>query len=220
MNKLLKKCLLKKYQNISFDIFDTLIERDVESPLDIFSFVENETGELNFRNKRIQAEKSAREKKLTKEISIEDIYQEYKEEENSCEYLKNIELKMEAQHIHIKKDMVYFYHQCISENKNVFLVSDMYLPAKFIESLLVTCGICNYKKLYVSCEYKKNKVTSELFRILLDQENIPKEGIVHIGDSPRADFWGARKAGIFSVLICKKNMFGWIMGKLKIRQRA
>ena len=215
MNKLLEKFLLRKYQNISFDIFDTLIERDVEDPLDIFSFVENETGELNFRNKRIQAEKSARRKKISKEISMEDIYQEYKEGDFSCEYLKNMELKMEAQHINIKKNMVYFYQRCIAENKNIFLVSDMYLPAKFIESLLVACDIRDYKKLYVSCEYEKTKVSSELFRTLLDQENISKEDIVHIGDSPKADFWGARKAGIFSVLIFKKNMLGWVMGKLK-----
>lgn len=213
MNKLLEGFILQKYKNISFDIFDTLIERDVSDPLDIFTLVEKETGEPNFRIKRIQAEKIARNKSLSKEVNIDDIYCEYEEE--SCEYLKKMELKMEAQHINIKKNMVYFYQRCIAENKNIFLVSDMYLPAKFIESLLVACDIRDYKKLYVSCEYEKTKVSSELFRTLLDQENISKEDIVHIGDSPKADFWGARKAGIFSVLIFKKNMLGWVMGKLK-----
>ena len=215
MNKLFEDFLLKKYENISFDIFDTLIERDVKDPLEIFSLVGNETGEFDFRNKRIQAEKLARRNSRSREITIDEIYLEYKEENYSIEYLKSIELIMEERHIHLKKNMMRFYHRCIVENKNVFLVSDMYLPADFIESLLISCGIRDYKKLYVSCEYKKNKVTSELFRILLDQENISKEDIVHIGDSPKADFWGARKAGIFSVLVCKKNMLGRIMGKLK-----
>ena len=62
MNKLLEEFILHKYKNISFDIFDTLIERDVSDPLDIFALVEKETGEPNFRIKRIQAEKIARNK--------------------------------------------------------------------------------------------------------------------------------------------------------------
>lgn len=214
MNKLLENFILRKYKNISFDIFDTLIERDVSDPSDIFTLVENETGEPDFRIKRIQAEKIARNKSLSKEVNIDDIYCEYNAERESSENLKDVELKLEAEHIHVKKSMIAFYERCMAENKNVFLVSDMYLKAKFIDDLLKKCDIYGYKKLYVSCEYKKNKVTSELFNTLLKDEGIMKNDIVHFGDSPKADLVGAWKAGIFSVLVMKKNMFGWIKGKL------
>ena len=218
MNEFFENFILRKYENISFDIFDTLIERDVLDPLDIFTLVENETREPNFRIKRIQAEKIARNKSLSKEVNIDDIYREYKAEIESCESLKNVELRLETEHIHIKKRMIQFYKRCIAEDKNIFLVSDMYLKADFIDNLLKKCGIYGYKKLYVSCEYKKNKVTSELFKMLLKDESIMKNDIVHFGDSPKADLLGAWKAGIFSIPVMKKNMLGWIKGKL-VRKR-
>ena len=214
MNKFFENFILKKYKNISFDIFDTLIERDVSDPLDIFTLVENETGEPNFRIKRIQAEKMARNRSVSKEVNKEDIYCEYNAYRESCERLKDTELRIEAENIHIKKSMFLFYKRCVAENKNIFLVSDMYLNADFIDYLLKKCGIHGYKKIYVSCEYEKNKVTSELFKVLLEDAGIMKNDIVHFGDSPKADLLGARKAGIFSVLVMKKNLLGWIKGKL------
>lgn len=100
-----------------------------------------------------------------------------------------------------------------------FLILDIIvLQLSFYIAYCIRHGINEYKKLYVSCEYKKNKVTSELFKILLKDEDIVKNDIVHLGDSPKADLLGARKAGIFSVLVMKKNMLGWIKGKL-VRRR-
>ena len=214
MNKFFENFILWKYENISFDIFDTLIERDVSDPLDIFTLVENETGEPNFRIKRIQAEKVARDKSLSKEVNIEDIYREYNAERDSCNSLKDTELRIESEHIHVKNSVLSFFQRCMTKGKNIFLVSDMYLNADFIDYLLKKCGIHGYKKIYVSCEYEKNKVTSELFKVLLEDAGIMKNDIVHFGDSPKADLLGARKAGIFSVLVMKKNLLGWIKGKL------
>lgn len=63
MNRVLENHILKKYNYISFDVFDTLIERDVPDPKDIFSIIEKTTDETDFRNKRIKAEKIARSKR-------------------------------------------------------------------------------------------------------------------------------------------------------------
>ena len=214
MNKLLENSIINKYKKISFDIFDTLIERDVLDPLDIFSIVENETGELNFRNKRIQAEKEARRKSISKEVTLGDIYREYQGGDRLCNDLRDAELRIEEKHIHVKESIYSFYQRCISENRNVFLVSDMYLTTNCIENILRTCNIRGYKKLYISCEYNKNKVTSELFGELINSEHINKKDIIHIGDSPKADLIGARKAGIHSILIPKKNAIGWVRRKI------
>lgn len=220
MNRLLQSYILTKYANISFDIFDTIIERDVSNPLDIFSLVENETEEPDFRNRRIQAERRARIKSPSGEVSIEDIYSEYKESEKHCDFLMNAELIMEEKHIHIKKSMYSFYTRCIAQNKNVYLVSDMYLPVNFIEHLLENCNVHGYKKLYVSCEHKKNKVTSELFRKLINDENIRRNELIHIGDSFKADFQGAHKIGISSVLIPRKNIIKEVEEKVKQKIRG
>ena len=39
MNKLISKYILCHYKYISFDVFDTLIERKVNKPTDIFALV-------------------------------------------------------------------------------------------------------------------------------------------------------------------------------------
>ena len=58
--------LLHKYEYISFDIFDTLVKRDLERPADVFLVVEKkyqmQTGMAidGFAEKRITAEKKAR----------------------------------------------------------------------------------------------------------------------------------------------------------------
>lgn len=40
---------------------------------------------------------------------------------------------------------------------------------------------------------------------MLNQKGIKQSEIVHIGDSVKADFLGARKVGIKSILIRRKN---------------
>lgn len=219
MNRLLEYYILKHYRYISFDIFDTLIERDVPDPVDIFSLVEIETGEANFKVKRIQAEKVARSKSDSREVTIEDIYKEYVGTRNIQDYLKEAELRMEAKHIHIKRRMFSFYCRCISDNKTVFLTSDMYLTGDFLETILNGCGIKDYKHLYVSCDYHKSKVNSDLFEEIVNNEHIDKKELIHIGDSPRADFIGAHKAGINSVLILRKAFFKCYLGKLISRMK-
>ena len=71
--------------------------------------------------------------------------------------------------------------------------------------MLEHCNITNYDSLYVSNEYGVNKISGKLFKIVLNQKGIKQSEIVHIGDSVKADFLGARKVGIKSILIRRKN---------------
>lgn len=79
--------------------------------------MEKETGEPNFRIKRIQAEKIARNKSISKEVNIDDIYREY--EGDSCEYLKSVELRLEDEHIHVKR-------ACIISINNAYRMARIY----------------------------------------------------------------------------------------------
>ena len=58
---------INKYKAVSFDIFDTLLKRDVFRPSDVFRIVQTEAQEryeidIDFKALRINAEKTAREK--------------------------------------------------------------------------------------------------------------------------------------------------------------
>ena len=58
--------IVKEYDIVSFDIFDTLIKRDVYKEYDVFDLVEKKYNStygdniLNFKDIRIEAEKNAR----------------------------------------------------------------------------------------------------------------------------------------------------------------
>ena len=85
-DKILKE--IKNYDIVSFDIFDTLLKRNVKEPTDVFSYMEKKYQINGFREKRIEAEKAARKKKNGLEISLEDIYAEfgadYSDKKNVC----------------------------------------------------------------------------------------------------------------------------------------
>ena len=73
---------------VSFDVFDTALERNVFEPIDIFKLVEKKVGK-NFYSKRIEAEKKAREKNPF--YTLEDIYKflpEFRKEDEINEELE------------------------------------------------------------------------------------------------------------------------------------
>lgn len=69
---------LMQYEVISFDIFDTLIFRPFSEPTDLFFFLGEKTGILDFKRLRMQAEADARTQKYKEEkhyeITLSDIW--------------------------------------------------------------------------------------------------------------------------------------------------
>lgn len=88
---------VKPYKYVSFDIFDTLVKRNVENPTDVFKLMEYKAGN-GFADRRIKAEREARRslvKSDRKEVTIEDIYSYFTASERKK--LIDLELKTEFQ---------------------------------------------------------------------------------------------------------------------------
>ena len=51
---------VEPYKYVSFDIFDTLVKRNVENPTDVFKIMEGNAGK-GFADRRIKAEREARQ---------------------------------------------------------------------------------------------------------------------------------------------------------------
>lgn len=208
--QMLLKTLIDKYDIICFDIFDTLIERTVDKPSIIFDLVGSKVLDKgqrgDFRIARINAERRAREKSTSGEVTLDDIYlclpEEYKDGRTK---LKNAEMELELDYCVRKKSMIAAYECCMLSNKSIFLISDMYLPETLICRMLDKCGVTGFKKIYISNVYGCNKISGKLFEIVMRENNVKKDTILHIGDSVKADFLGARKVGIHSYLIRRKN---------------
>lgn len=208
--KFLIKHLIKKHDVISFDIFDTLIERTVINPSDIFLIVGNQIlGESEadgFLTARQQAEREARKHALNAEVTLDDIYECLSEPYfGKRESLKLTEIQTEIDCCIKKESMADVFQFALDLGKSVFLVSDMYLSSDIIGQMIGKCGIAGYNKCYVSCEEHCNKINGELFRAVLNENGIESSSMLHIGDSLKADFLGAHKAGIESMLITRKN---------------
>ena len=154
---MIKESIKKKILNhkiISFDIYDTLICRNVEKPEDIFSLTEiiynntrckNCIEILKFKEQRIEAYKKAYCKKKSK-CTIDDIYREISYPENILTALKKIEIKLEYDLAIVNKEIFEIFEYCKSINKEIVLVSDMYLSECVISKILEKCKIYGYKK--------------------------------------------------------------------------
>lgn len=200
--------MINKYMVVSFDVFDTLIERNVELPKDIFKL----TGKTilgdgeGFALKRIEAEHKARELSISREVTIEQIYSQLRAEyEDVTDRLMEEEICQELEATCPKKDIIEVFNAALDQGLDVYIISDMYLSSAVIEKMLEKCGITGYKKIYVSNEYNCNKLSGDLFKKVMSDNGIKKSDIIHIGDSLKADLLGARKAGIKACLISRKK---------------
>jgi len=201
---------LAKFENISFDIFDTLIERKVKIASDLFKLIgKNVLGVNNaqdFYLRRLAAERTAEtQAKLKGEIAdIYDIYNCINGYEEQKKLLLDEEIRIEIECCFAKRKIKRIYDRLVLEGKTIYIVSDMYLPKEIIIQMLNKCGyICN--KVYVSNEYNCDKLSGSLFNIVLNENGLTAEQIIHVGDSLTADKRGANRVGIKSVLIRKKN---------------
>lgn len=194
--------LLDSKNVVSFDIYDTLLKRDVDKPTDLFVFLERETIKQNnsadgFAKCRIKAEKLAR-KKYGEFTTLDNIYETIAtiNPEFSKKEYKEREIDLEFRLTSLRQDNYRLYQYAIEQKKRVFLISDMYLPEKVISKLLAKNGIKGYARLFVSCEYGVSKYNGDFFDLVQSKENIDLKNWLHIGDNTIADWLVPRTKGI------------------------
>lgn len=198
--------LVKQYEVVSFDVFDTLVLRNVVDPKDLFKAVEVEYEnrhskklDYDFYEKRHECEMQARVCRAHQEdIVFDDIYDALLKyySEDVCEKLKEIELSLEKEFIVLNPFMKDVYDYAIKSNKRVYFVSDMYLPQSFLNEILSELGYGFYEHFYVSCEYMKTKHHGSLFKLIKEKENIDDGVWLHIGDNYNSDVYMAEVNGV------------------------
>ena len=186
--------LIDKNKVISFDIFDTLLLRNIYRPTDIFRILDKiafeKYGIKNFFELRIESEKGSRIKSNNYECHFDEIYTVINKtikDKNTVSKLKKEELLLEEKFLVPNPFMLEIYKYCVKKNKTVLFISDMYLDEAFINKVLKKCGYVNYK-LYLSNVYRKTKGDSSLFELVFKKEKINKEFWLHIGDNNVSDY--------------------------------
>lgn len=196
----------KKFEYISFDIFDTLLFRNVGDYKDIFYFVEEKYNQQfsdkisNFRAARIIAEQKARNEGQRDDITLDDIYDRLSYPNYIKNRLKKIELQSEFKSVFPNTIMVDFLLSCKKNGKKIIIATDMYLPKCIIYEMLKKCGIHKeyIDNIFISGEIGLSKYSGRLFHYILNTLKINSDSICHIGDNKISDIKRPKDYGIKS----------------------
>ena len=195
-------------QLVSFDIFDTLIERPLAQPADLFLALErrwktsNPDRYLELSRARVEAEAIAKAALPNgiEEVSFDQIYESLALlldlSSSEIEQLKALELELESQLLTFRPIGKKLYDLAKAMGKRVVYASDMYLPGDFIRSALEKNGFDPRDNLYLSCELGLKKKSGTMFAHLLEAEAVGAEDVVHFGDNPIGDDAVPKAAGI------------------------
>ncbi len=189
---------LLRYEVISFDIFDTLIFRPMRKPEDVFIFVGEKLGILDFPELRKSVEEKLRQKNKIEfghhEVTLREIYKALEEKTGiPCEQGMKTEAEIEYELIYPNPYMKEVFDILKEQGKKIIAVSDMYLSKETISSFLKKGGY-EVDDLFVSCEYYCNKRNGNLYRQVLEKYKGKK--IVHIGDNHATDIVKATEMGL------------------------
>lgn len=208
---------LEKIDLVSLDVFDTLLMRKVEEPSAVFDVVA--TAAINaglmdpalagstFRQLRQGAERAARataqRRTGSREVLLPAIYEELAHLLPDPAGVAALEVAVEAQ-LSIGNPVLRDWLEALhARHLPVVLMSDMYLPADAIATMLAAAGIGTelYRALYVSGEQGCSKLDGGLFaQLKTEWSAIPSDRMLHIGDDPSTDVAAARKAGLRAML--------------------
>lgn len=172
------------HENISFDIFDTLLTRKLLVPEDVFELTAYRLAGQGmpikeFKERRVKAQTLLG---LTNP-NIYEIYEKYRKYYKTTSEAANIccqmELEVEREVLVPREEMVEVFKECLAMGKKVYLVSDMYLTKEQLVPILEKYGIVDYEDIYISCDRKQLKLQGllETYR-----NEHPVKSYLHIGD--------------------------------------
>lgn len=202
-----KETLIKEielHENISFDIFDTLLMRKVLFPEDVFELAGKRLAEKGIRISDFKEKRKRAQSDLgLTNPQIEEIYErfqrKYKISKETARQCLDMELALERETLIPRREMLEVFRHCVANGKKVSLVSDMYLSRETLIPILEQNGITGYDDIYISCDKKKLKLQGllELYR----EERKEEGSFLHIGDHPIHDGICAALAGMDYCLV-------------------
>ncbi len=186
------------HEVISFDIFDTLLCRKLiwaESVFDIVAY------RCSLEIEKFHKRRSEIEKKLDNPdiYEIYDVLQnDYGWSRKETQSVMQCEVRTEQEVLVARKSMREAFYYAVSEEKTVYLLSDMYLTKDILTRILKKNGIKGYQDIWLSCEKKKTKYSGMFLEY---KAEIGNQSCLHIGDNWSVDGICAENAGIDIYLI-------------------
>lgn len=203
---------------ISFDIFDTLIQRPFLNPSDIFQLLSEKYNKMtsayvNFKFIRESAERSVREilnlnNPSREDITLDEIYQYIKEnyvlDNDLLDEIKQYEIDLELNFCIVRKTGKELFDLALEAGKEIIICSDMYLSKEIIEKILLNNSMIGYKYLFVSSELEVTKEKKSLYKHVQKFLKVKDPSqILHIGDNWHSDVENSKTCGWRSAHLAK-----------------
>lgn len=181
---------------VSFDVFDTLLFRKVNSPEVIFELVGKHFGIHGFRRVRIEgqdeANRRAYDKSQCTHADINEIYDVLSENEEiqvDWNEVKEFELRIEEDSLTVNSEMLEIFNYAKSTGKKVIATSDTYLLTDTLQNVLEKNGYSGVCHVYRSVNEYKTELNHK-------NESFPYGEILHIGNDKSADVKTLTQCGI------------------------
>ena len=170
----------------SFDIFDTLLLRPYTDPQEVWRVLEEREGAKGFAKARKKGDMQSYKVSTQegRETSIEEAYELMPKRYRP---LMEKEMELEREVLQPNPEMLELWNDLGKRGEKRVIVSDMYLPQNFIESMLKENGISGWDALYLSRTHNARKTTGRLFEIMLRDQNVQPAEVLHIGDNEWSD---------------------------------
>ena len=175
-----------------------MVLKRLSEPADVFHFAGEKLGIMDFKNIRVQAERQAREKTLASsghtEVTLEETWHELEIDVGTDPKIgMNAEVYAEKSLCYANPYMLKVWNALKEKGKRIIIISDMYLSAEVLNDILIRNGFEGAEKIYVSCEYKKNKAKGDLFALVKNE--LGDASVIHVGDNPVSDVQNAERNG-------------------------
>ena len=208
---------------MSFDIFDTLIERCIEPPEQIHFQVAKlvakriktkcPTDLIILRDKVVNSLRaSSFEEGNDPECKFDKIISGWVNlitggNDNSLyNFIRDTELSLEHSALLVKSHSIQILKWLYDQNVKTIAISDMYLGEIEIRSILRKLDLEHYfHDIFISSEFALSKGSGRLHKHVLEKLEINPLDIVHIGDNIISDMWAPLKLGMSGVFLRDKK---------------
>lgn len=192
------------YDLLSLDIFDTVVWRMVPEPIDVFFLVadhiarngwmHDSSSRESFVRERIGAERRARKKTSSLEVTLDEIYREFPRgylREISPRRAASLEFEVEKGLVRVNPDVRSIIDLARERGLDVAFVSDTYFTPPQVHELV---GI-DVDHMVLSCQERVSKYHG-LHGRLIDKAGVQPSRILHVGNDFYADVEGP---GVFNI---------------------
>lgn len=201
--------LLSSVDVVSFDCFDTLIQRaELFSPKDLFYQVQAQAAAqlgsraARFAELRVRAEERARSRAWgngCEDITLDTIYAELaallRLDPAATQAIQALELACERAALSALPSGRQLFQAAQAAGKRIVIATDTYLSADFIGEVLAQHGYAP-GAIFVSSAYGKSKAEGGLYDVVLRELGCRPSRLLHVGDNQLADVTMALGRGV------------------------